>query len=199
MAEQPLFDLCDLPAVLPEGITVGDKGLRYKGSPWPMAGDVCKRCHLVRCTDTCAGFGKQTPYTVCLDCKRSAIWQKRSTLEGYLTYLAQQMATRARRLGRECTIDVDFLMQLWQRQRGCCALSGIPMLHTYSRDVPEKAIRNASVDRINSDLGYTPSNTQLTCVRVNLMKGPLGQQTFFDLCRVVSHFEAFYEPSQMSD
>ena len=67
------------------------------------------------------------------------------------------------------------------------------MLHTYDRDQPAKAIRNASVDRIDSNGCYTPDNVQLVCVRVNLMKGPLDQSVFFALSRLVGNFEPYYK------
>jgi hypothetical protein len=50
---------------------------------------------------------------------------------------------------------------------------------------------NASVDRIDSDGGYTPDNVQLVCVRVNLMKGPLDQSMFFRMCHVIANFQQF--------
>jgi hypothetical protein len=65
------------------------------------------------------------------------------------------------------------------------------MIHTYDRNIPQRSILNASVDRIDSNGGYTHDNVQLVCVRINLMKGPLQQSTFFNMCRVVANFEEF--------
>lgn len=66
------------------------------------------------------------------------------------------------------------------------------MTHIYDKLQPNRFITNASVDRIDSEYGYTEDNVQLVCSRVNLMKGPLPQQTFFDLCRIIANNEMYY-------
>jgi hypothetical protein len=101
------------------------------------------------------------------------------------------MKFRARQADRECALGTEDLLRMWDEQKGLCALSGIQMTHTYDPNQSERFITNASVDRIDSDGGYTSDNVQLVCTRINLMKGPLLQKTFYDLCRIVVNFEAF--------
>ena len=167
---------------LPQGLTATMNGFQYKGKPWPAAGNICSKCNTTVCIKTVHGFGKQTPYTWCVKCKRSVTRVRRSTKRGYLQYIAQQMVARSRYTNRECTIDVDFLHTLWEKQDGVCALSGLNMTHTYDTSTPQRLILNASVDRIDSNYGYTPGNVQLVAVRLNLMKGPLDEVVFKDLC-----------------
>lgn len=148
-------------------------------------GDACTRCEESICSSVAEGFGRQTPYTRCLCCKRRDMWARRSSREGYLQYITSQMRSRARANQRACSIGYADLVALWEAQGGKCALTGLPLMHTYARDQPLKALFNASVDRIDSSRGYVEGNVQLVAVRANLMKGDLPEQSFVDLCRMV--------------
>lgn len=66
-------------------------------------------------------------------------------------------------------LSLDFLENLYFEQKGLCALSKEPM--TYLQIGGNKKVpTNISIDRIDSNLGYTEINTQLVCHRVNIMK-----------------------------
>lgn len=64
-------------------------------------------------------------------------------------------------------ISLDFLESLWKRQRGLCAISGVPMTHIRGSG---KVPTNVSIDRIDSSEGYVEGNIQLVCYRVNVLK-----------------------------
>lgn len=74
---------------------------------------------------------------------------------------------RAGEMEREFSDDVtvEALLELLKKQKGMCALSGVPMTH--GQTVMETAM---SIDRIDSNVGYRMSNIQLVCQRVNVMK-----------------------------
>lgn len=63
-----------------------------------------------------------------------------------------------------CEISYEYLLDLWESQKGCCALTGIPMVHVFN------SMKTISVDRIDSSKGYVPGNVQLVCKWVNLAK-----------------------------
>jgi len=65
------------------------------------------------------------------------------------------------------TITLDQTLNLWDKQGGRCAISDMPM--TYEFNNP----RTISLDRVDSNAGYTPINTQLVCKWVNLAKNNL--------------------------
>jgi hypothetical protein len=149
-------------------------------------GDTCTNCKFTVCEDEAKGFGKQSPYTWCLECKRAKTRRQRSSKRGYIRYLYNQMRARARTKGRDCTVTEQDLHDLWTAQNGCCALTGVPMTHTYSPDmVAVSRITNGSVDRVDSAVGYVPGNVQFVCVRVNLMKGPMREEQLFALCSAI--------------
>lgn len=80
-------------------------------------------------------------------------------------------------------IAIEDLQDLWERQGGKCALSGIPLaIAAKGRGL------TASVDRIDSSKGYTKGNLQFVHKDINLMKNGLDQAYFIEMCRrVTSH------------
>ena len=70
----------------------------------------------------------------------------------------------------------DDLMQIWERQDGKCAYSGILM--TSHRDGVSRVDLNASLDRRDPTAGYTLDNVHLVCDRVNTMKHTLDEDMF---------------------
>jgi hypothetical protein len=85
---------------------------------------------------------------------------------------------------RDLTVEVtiQFLWELYLRQGGRCALSGTPI----SLSKKSAVASQASVDRIDSDRGYTEDNVQWVHKDINLMKLDLDQARFFELCEMVT-------------
>ena len=72
---------------------------------------------------------------------------------------------------------IAYLKELYETQRGMCAISKQPMLLVVA---DKKAIKDkCSPDRINSDLGYTPDNLWLVTWWVNAMKQGDSLSTFW--------------------
>lgn len=89
-------------------------------------------------------------------------------------------------------LSLEFLERLWQDQRGCCALSGLPLVHTHAHEVApflDRKIHNVSLDRIDSTKGYTTDNVQLAAMAVNRIKYNLPDPTFIYLCTRVANFQ----------
>lgn len=78
------------------------------------------------------------------------------------------MGRSPRRVGLEHTITKQDVVDLWERQGGKCALTGMAM--EYEPQSP-KCI---SVDRIENSVGYIPSNIQLVCKWVNHAKNKMS-------------------------
>lgn len=76
-------------------------------------------------------------------------------------------------------LTIDFLLYLYERQKGLCAISGIEMTHiTGSGRIPT----NISIDRIDSNKGYDENNVQLVCRQVNIMKSELSLDELKQWC-----------------
>lgn len=80
------------------------------------------------------------------------------------------------------SITIEDIWRLWIVQDKKCALSGIPLTLSTRWRVPG----TASLDRIDSGLGYVPGNVQWVHKDVNLMKNRLDQQYFVKLCKRIA-------------
>jgi len=81
-------------------------------------------------------------------------------------------------------ISVTFLKNLWESQKGLCALTGLKMEHSINKG---KLFNNISIDRINSFNGYTENNVQLVCSVVNRMKSNLSLEQFYNVCKLITN------------
>lgn len=73
----------------------------------------------------------------------------------------------------ELDFDKVFLKELWEKQKGKCAITGIRMVldkDASSRQLREKKPNKASLDRIDSSKPYRKDNVQFICMCVNYMK-----------------------------
>ncbi len=89
----------------------------------------------------------------------------------------------------EVDITIEFLAELYEKQNGLCALSGVPIDFIPQRiDKYGRSRRiTASLDRIDSYLGYTKENVQWTNTDINMLKRQYGQEKFIEMCKLVAN------------
>lgn len=92
---------------------------------------------------------------------------------------------RALKAGISFDIDANYLLELFERQDGCCAYTGRKMLVEAGKGHRADGI---SVDRIDSAKGYTKDNVQLVCFVVNMAKQKMSHSEFITMCRDVSGY-----------
>jgi hypothetical protein len=81
-------------------------------------------------------------------------------------------------------ISINDIWNQFEKQNHKCALSGLELkFPTFGEKATEQT---ASLDRINSDLGYTKDNIQWLHKDVNKMKWELSQDRFLELCRIIT-------------
>lgn len=96
--------------------------------------------------------------------------------------------SRAKDKNISCDITIDDLQELWDRQKGICAISKIPM--TINIDSGRNPY-NISVDQINPSGGYTKDNIQLVCMCVNQLKSDFDMKTILNICKnILNNYEA---------
>lgn len=131
----------------------------------------------------------------CAQCGAGFIARNRRSL--YCGRLCSKKATYAKSLQRIVTpegffrkairanhrphLDAAFLIRMFAAQGGRCAITGIPM--TMVRGDLNRM--NASIDRIDSKVGYRRDNVQLVCLAVNLMKLDMSMDDFRGWCQAV--------------
>lgn len=87
-------------------------------------------------------------------------------------------------------IDIAFVLALWDRQQGRCALSGRTLLCDAGGEggtlrAGESLRDSPSLDQIVPGAGYTAENVQLVTTQCNLAKSTLSSSEFEDLCEQV--------------
>lgn len=96
--------------------------------------------------------------------------------------------------GIEFSLSPEYLEELWIKQEGCCALSKLPIsLFISSKD---SKFHTASLDRINSNIGYIEGNVQWVHKDINYMKCDFTQEEFINYCVLISKVHANQQLSQ---
>lgn len=92
---------------------------------------------------------------------------------------------------KEVDIDLEYLKQLWETQKGICPYTGIKLkLPTYKNH--NFYFNCASLDRIDSSKGYIKGNVQFISLPINLMKSTKSdievKQFLKQISSYTSHF-----------
>lgn len=106
--------------------------------------------------------------------------KKYSTFEGRITTFLRTCAKSAEKRGHKCTITRQDLIDLWLSQDGLCYYSDLPM------EIKPAESTSVSVERLDSNVGYTRENTVLCCNAINRMKSDFTVDEFIHFCRSVS-------------
>jgi hypothetical protein len=84
----------------------------------------------------------------------------------------------------EWAVSMDYLWKLFLRQGGKCRFTGTQLEFGNTRYLPGNC---ASLDRIDSSLGYLEGNVQWVHRKINFLKGKLSDGEFIELCSLVHH------------
>ncbi len=91
--------------------------------------------------------------------------------------------SRSKKLNMNYNVTPQYLSELWEAQKGECALTGIKLdLRTKKGD---KYANPASIDRIDSEQPYNKGNIQWVHKDVNQMKFYFDSDYFVEMCRKV--------------
>ena len=104
--------------------------------------------------------------STCKHCEWRASYKRRSagTIAQSLRLRIRSQRTFDRKHGVEFDITIDDLMQLYERQHGRCAITGLSMVASF------KDLKAISIDRIDNERGHVKGNVQLVCQWVNLAR-----------------------------
>jgi hypothetical protein len=82
-------------------------------------------------------------------------------------------------------ITEQTIVDLWKKQKGKCALSGVDMTLTHGTPTNPNPTK-LSVDRIDNCLGYFPGNVQLITWQANTAKSVWSNQQLIDMCKAIA-------------
>lgn len=126
--------------------------------------------------------------TRCKECKYNQHLKRREAnrgkkdLDRLLLERWHGVKDRAKRTGYIVDFDWTYLKELWIKQNGMCAISGIEMTYAMNNG---RTPTNLSVDKKRCKDGYSKDNIQLVCMAINQMKSDLSKQDFLFFCRAV--------------
>lgn len=108
--------------------------------------------------------------------------KQNSTIEGRAKVFLRNAKNSAIKRKQVFNLTVSSITECWHTQLGVCAYSGRQMTLEAGK------LNTVSIERINSNIGYTPENTVLVCQAINRMKSNFGFEDFYALCRDVADF-----------
>ena len=104
------------------------------------------------------------------------------TIRGRLYNIFDAARSRTKKGSLIFEITLEDVLKIYEIQKGSCALTNIE----FSLDRLGRKSKNPfapSLDRIDSDKGYTKENIRLVCVIVNLALNNFGDNAFDKMCR----------------
>ncbi len=100
----------------------------------------------------------------------------------YICKLKQRLDSLGNK--KECNIDAVYLKKMWEKQNGICPYTELKMrLRDYNGP---SSPHTASLDRIDSNLGYIEGNVEFVCMAVNFAKNDFSKEetmNFFNSVR----------------
>lgn len=132
----------------------------------------CNGCDTVKKFEEFANdsYRKNGKRSTCKICANHREQKYATTLNGFINNMvddarknsSRRTKTRKNRIFEEpFNITKQFIMELWDKQNGKCALSGIPMSYVRHSDF------KCSIERINNDVDYIVGNVKLIIAELN--------------------------------
>ena len=150
-----------------------------------------KTCFCCKATKERSLFFKhsQTPdglHSWCKECCRQGNQKSRikvnSTIEGRAKIFLQNAKKSAKKRNQEFLLEIPDVVGFWHDQQMICAYSGMEMTLEAGK------LNTVSIERIDSNIGYTKDNTILVCQAINRMKSDFSYEDFYMLCQSVTKF-----------
>lgn len=88
----------------------------------------------------------------------------------------------AKRDGKIFLLSIEYGWSLFESQNGKCAISGVPIFFMGNRSIET----TASLDRIDSDLGYIDGNVWWVHKDVNALKSDFPLHQFVMWCKIIA-------------
>ena len=142
----------------------------------------------VKCKCDCGNVRNVSCYTLikgtstqCLTCGNSLKKDKNPSWKGFGDIpgkLISKLKRDAKTRGLEFNITIEDLDKKIKSQKYKCALTGVELSTNYKS-------MTASVDRIDSSIGYVIDNIQWVHKDINMMKRNHSEEYFINLCKMV--------------
>ena len=132
-------------------------------------------------------------HTKSCGCLNHARKEKNKGWKGYgeiTGFMWAQLKARAKNKEIDLNISIEEAWQQCEKQNKKCALTGLPLVFPKGSKKLENRQHTASLDRINSKLGYIVGNIQWVHKDVQFMKNCFSQDHFFEVCKLVVKYNS---------
>jgi hypothetical protein len=87
---------------------------------------------------------------------------------------------------QEVNVTLDDLLEQWEKQNGECIYTGVSLIHPL-RIKDESLMYMASLDRIDSSIGYLVGNIQFISAAANMAKNKMTHQQMIEFCLLIKN------------
>lgn len=120
---------------------------------------------------------------------RNGNWKGINELYGS-TYYHYKSSAKKRK--KEFSVSIEYLWDQYIKQGKKCPYTGFDLIlstnkEKYENGYIKRTTYNASLDRIDSKLGYVEGNVQWVYKEINSMKGEMSHNEFIDMCKTISN------------
>jgi hypothetical protein len=84
-------------------------------------------------------------------------------------------------------VTLDDLLEIWENQGGICVYSGVKLLHPNEGG---NNLNTASLDRIDSKLGYVKGNLQFVSIICNQAKNNLSHEEMMEFIKMICNYQS---------
>lgn len=113
--------------------------------------------------------------------QRRLIKQKRKQQDP-IRFHVQERISSWRKKDNESDLTVDYLIKLWENQKGLCYYTNVKMVPGGHSSTIKTS---ASLDKLDPSKGYKQGNVVWVCHLSNTSKGPRTEAEFYEFCRMV--------------
>jgi len=143
-----------------------------------------------RCKCTCGEIKVLSTYTLTSGaskgCPMCDVTQTQAEKHLITSYYWGSLQSSARKRGLNFAISKDYASDLYEQQGRRCTLTGMRLNMADTHSAWHEGKQTASLDRIDSLLGYENGNVQWVHKMVNLAKWDLPQEEFIRVCNLVA-------------
>jgi len=109
-------------------------------------------------------------------------WTGHEKISGKYWYSIKEGA-RSRNINFNLTIEDAW--NIYEKQNGLCSISGVKIRFPENKKDVLKWLEKASLDRIDSNVGYEKNNVQWISKPINFMKGKLSDGELIKICELI--------------
>ncbi len=130
------------------------------------------------CSRKCLGQVNKLHVPVYTDTSHLNAANRRDQFTGFREHL-----NRVKKRNKDYNISLEDLKEQWDKQNGKCAYSNVDLIHPKQKD--NSHIYTASLDRIDSSLGYVKGNIQFVSIALNHMKSSMNELELNELLQIL--------------